>query len=78
MKWSVPLDIYHVHSIQQSATFQIIDKKALAVIVGVNKFHQFLYGKKFITRADHNRSLGNLEKTKGYHHKLYLEFFDGH
>ena len=58
--------------------YSIIDKKALAVIVGVNKFHQFLYGKKFIIRADHNHSLGNLEKKKGYHHKLYLEFNDRH
>ena len=57
--------------------YSIIEKKAVAVIVGVNKFHQFLYGKKFTVRADHNHSLGYLEKTKGYHHKLYLEFNEG-
>ena len=60
------------------ATIPIIDKKALAVIVGVNKFHHFLYGKKFIIRADYNHSLGYSEKRKGYHHKLYLELNDGH
>ena len=38
--------------------YSTIDKEALAVVVGVKKFHQFLYGKKFTIRTDHKPLVG--------------------
>lgn len=45
--------------------YSTVDKEALAVVVGVKKFHQFLYGKKFTIRTDHKPLEGLLGEKKG-------------
>ena len=45
--------------------YSTINKEALAVVVGVKKFHQFLYGKKFTKRSDHKPLEGLLGEKKG-------------
>ena len=45
--------------------YSTIDKEALAIIVGVKKFHQFLYGKKFTIKTDHKPLQGLLGEKKG-------------
>lgn len=41
-----------------------IDKEALAIIRGVKKFHDYLYGQQFEIRTDHKPLLGLLAKDK--------------
>ena len=45
--------------------YSAIDKEALAVVWGVKKFHQLLYGKKFTIRTDHKPLLGLFGEKKG-------------
>ena len=45
--------------------YSTMDKEALAVIVGLKKFHQFLYGKKFTIRTDHKPLVGLFGEKKG-------------
>ena len=45
--------------------YSTIDKEALAMIVGVKKFHQFLYGKRFTIRTDHKPLEGLFGEKKG-------------
>ena len=45
--------------------YSTIDKEALAIIVGVKKFHQFLYGKRFTIRTDHKPLKGLFGEKKG-------------
>ena len=37
-----------------------LDREALAIIFGVSKYHQFVYGRKFIVKSDHKPLLGLL------------------
>ena len=45
--------------------YSTIDKEALAIVCGVKKFHQFLYGKKFTIRTDHKPLVGLFGEKKG-------------
>ena len=42
-----------------------ISKESFAIIVGLKKFHQFLYGHRFTVKTDHKPLEGLLGKTKG-------------
>ena len=42
-----------------------VHKEALAVIFGLKKFHQFLYGRKFILVTDHKPLLALFSPTSG-------------
>lgn len=62
-----------------------IDKEAYAVIFGIRKFHQYLYGRKFILITDNraisqifspNKALSSLSSTRMQHYALFLEQFD--
>lgn len=33
--------------------YSVTDQEALAIVFGVNKFHQYLYGRRFILLSDH-------------------------
>ncbi|XP_054832355.1 uncharacterized protein K02A2.6-like [Eublepharis macularius] len=41
-----------------------IDKEALAIVAGVKKFHDYLYGRKFLIATDHKPLLGLLSPDK--------------
>ena len=45
--------------------YSIIEKEALAIIFGVKKFHQFLYGHPFAITTDHKPLEGLLNEKKG-------------
>ncbi|XP_022818470.1 uncharacterized protein K02A2.6-like [Spodoptera litura] len=38
---------------QAERGYSQIDREALAIVFGIRKFHQYLYGRKFILRTDH-------------------------
>ena len=41
-----------------------LDREALAIIFGVGKYHQFVYGRKFVVKSDHKPLLGLLAPGK--------------
>ena len=47
------------------SNYLTVEKEALAVVFGVNKFHQFLYGHKFTIKTDHKPLEGLLGEHKG-------------
>ena len=45
--------------------YSTLEKEALAIIFGVKKFHQFLYGHSFTIKTDHKPLEGLLHEKKG-------------
>ena len=45
--------------------YSTLEKEALAIIFGVKKFHQFLYGHSFTIKTDHKPLEGLLNEKKG-------------
>ncbi|KAK3726335.1 hypothetical protein QZH41_008960, partial [Actinostola sp. cb2023] len=45
--------------------YSTIEKEALAIVFGVKKFHQFLYGHKFTIKTDHKPLEGLFSEKKG-------------
>ena len=45
--------MHRIHYQMLKKQFSSIDREALAVVFGVFKFHQYLYGRKFILYTDH-------------------------
>ena len=57
--------------------YSTIEKEALAIIFGVKKFNQFLYGQKFTTQTDHKPLEGLFNEKKGVPNKPLQEFSGG-
>ena len=45
--------------------YSTIEKEALAIVFGVKKFNQFLYGQKFTIQTDHKPLEGLFNEKKG-------------
>ena len=57
---------YVSRSLQEAERkYSTLEKEALAIIFGVKKFHQFLYGHRFIIKTDHKPLEGLLNEKKG-------------
>ena len=57
---------YVSRSLQEAERkYSTLEKEALAIIFGVKKFHQFLYGHRFIIKTDNKPLEGLLNEKKG-------------
>ena len=57
---------YVSRSLQEAERkYSTLEKETLAIIFGVKKFHQFLYGHRFIIKTDHKPLEGLLNEKKG-------------
>ena len=45
--------------------YSLIEKEALAIVFGVKRFHQYLYGRPFTIRSDHKPLQGVFKETAG-------------
>lgn len=72
-----------LNSTQQNYTQ--VDKEAYAIVYGVKKFHQYLYGRKFVLVTDNkpvtqifspDKGLPTLSALRMQHYAVFLESFD--
>ena len=57
---------YVSRTLQEAETnYSTLEKEALAIIFGIKKFHQFLYGHLFTIKTDHKPLEGLLSEKKG-------------
>ena len=58
---------YASHTLSMSErNYAQVEKEALTLIFGLNKFHQYLYGHTFILQTDHKPLTTILGRTKGF------------
>ena len=55
-----------------------LEKEALAVVYGVGKFHNYLYGRQFVIQSDHQPLSYLFSNTRPFHQQHQLGSQDGH
>ena len=55
-----------------------LDKEALAIVFGVKKYHQYIYGRRFAIRTDHKPLTHIFSETRAYHLWPLVESSGGH
>ena len=59
--------VYHASRSLATAekNYSQLDKEALAIIIGVKRFHQYIYGRTFQLVSDHKPSMSILDAQRG-------------
>ncbi len=56
--------LHHGHWLLEKQYFQL-EKEALAIVFGVKRFHQYLFGRQFLIMSDHKPLQGLFQETTG-------------